>query len=138
MTDRKPLFKHEQIIKLSRLLDMMYKPTEIAKEINVSVDTVYRSYLPAGAPHTRDKSGAIWIHGLSFSEWVRSQPKTRPIKGKRSLKINEAWCMRCNKPVEIQNPKRKKVNIHISMIKGICPNCGTKINRIISNKEMKK
>lgn len=135
MTIRKPLFKHEQIVKLSRLLDMMYKPTEIAKEIDVSVDTVYRSYLPAGAPHTRDKSGAIWIHGLSFSEWVKTQPKSRQTKGRHALEPNEAWCMKCNKPVEIEKPKIKKVNMHISLIKGYCPNCATKVNRIVSNKE---
>jgi len=41
---RIPQLKHQHIIKLSRLLNMLYKPSEIAEEIGVSVDTVYRSY----------------------------------------------------------------------------------------------
>jgi len=47
---RQPLLKHCHIIKLGRLLNMLYKPSEIAEEIGVAQDTVYRSYLPAGAP----------------------------------------------------------------------------------------
>ena len=40
---RQPVLKHTHIIKLGRLLDMMYKPAEIADEIGVTPDTVYRS-----------------------------------------------------------------------------------------------
>lgn len=75
MTDRKPSFTRESINRLSRIHDRFYSVMEIAKEIGVSADTVYKSYLPAGAPHIRDKSGSIRIHGLTFKEWVLNGSK---------------------------------------------------------------
>ncbi|HKJ37257.1 MAG TPA: hypothetical protein VJ972_00650, partial [Anaerolineales bacterium] len=68
---RVPTLKHQHIIKLSRLLDMMYKPSEIAEEIGVTQDTIHRSYLPAGLPHHRDEQGHVWIHGPAFVSWAR-------------------------------------------------------------------
>ncbi|MHB8135699.1 MAG: hypothetical protein ACYDH1_15935 [Anaerolineaceae bacterium] len=139
MNKRKPLFKREQLIKLQRLLDMLYKPSEIADEIGVSKDTVYRSYLPAGAPHERDKLGSIWIHGPSFREWVLNQVGARQ-RTKHELQLNEAWCLTCNKPVAIQNQKERPVNRYLNLIYGYCPDCKTKVNRMagkIQNLELK-
>lgn len=133
MTDRKPFFKRENIIKLQRLLNMNYKPAEIAAEIDVNIDTVYRSYLPAGAPHERDKNGNIWIHGVSFREWAYTIAGARKRK-KYDLKAGEGWCMRCNRPVEILNPRIKSVNRYISMNQGTCPKCGGKVNRAFGAK----
>ena len=78
---RKPLLKHAQIIRLGRILDMMYKPPELAEEIGVTSDTIYRSYIPAGLPYIREYH-SLWIHGPSFVQWARgiitTQRKAHP------------------------------------------------------------
>jgi hypothetical protein len=135
MADRKPLFAREQIIKLSRLLNMRYRPTEISEEIDVSVDTVYRCYLPAGAPYERERSGAIWIIGPAFRDWAMAQVGARKIK-KHPLAEGEAWCMRCNKPVVIQGTKKRAVNRYLALMQGTCPDCGGKVNRAVSRSSM--
>jgi len=78
--DRNPRFTRENIINLNLLDDAFYGPAEIAEAIGVTADTVYRSYLPAGAPHLRDKSGSIRIHGPSFKSWVFSQAEKNKIE----------------------------------------------------------
>jgi len=125
---RQPLLKHQHIIKLTRLLDMLYKPSEIAEEIGVTTDTVYRSYLPAGLPHTRDSEGNIWIHGPAFIAWARetiSQKKSR----RAGLPDDHAWCLKCNQPVEMIAPKIKTVNRYLELLQARCPYCLSKINR---------
>lgn len=125
---RTPNLKHQHIVKLSRLLDMMYKPSEIAEEIGVTQDTIYRSYLPAGLPHVRDEEGHVWIHGPAFVSWARET-----ISKKKSQRVglpdNHAWCMKCNRAVELVNPKIKTVNRYLELLQARCPNCSKKINR---------
>jgi hypothetical protein len=125
---RIPLLKHQHIIKLGRLLDMLYKPSEIAEEIGVTTDTIYRSYLPAGLPHTRDGQGNIWIHGPAFIAWARemiSKKKSR----RAGLPDDHAWCMTCKGPVALINPKTKTVNRYLELLQAQCPTCGKTINR---------
>jgi hypothetical protein len=129
--NRKPLMKREQLIKLKRLLCMQYRPAEIAEEIGVTVDTIYRSYIPAGAPHKKDNRGNIWIVGTEFTEWAKEYHDHKYSK-KFSLKDGQAWCMSCNQAVNILDPKIKRVNRYISMIQGTCENCGKKVNRAAS------
>lgn len=113
---------------------MLYKPGEIAEEIGVSPDTIYRSYLPAGAPHDRDPKGNIWIHGPAFRAWVLETIGTKRAAPKHPMREDEAWCMRCNGVVTIANPKPKKLNRYADLLQGKCAVCGTKINRAISKK----
>ena len=129
--NRKPLMKREQLIKLKRLLYMQYRPAEIAEEIGVTVDTIYRSYIPAGAPHKKDNRGNIWIVGTEFTEWAKEyhDQKRSP---KNVLKDGQAWCMNCKKAVTILDPKIKRVNRYIAMIQGTCETCGRKVNRATS------
>ncbi len=125
---RTPLIRRAQIIKLGRLLDMLYKPSELAEEIGVNVDTIYRSYLPAGAPHTRDKTGAIWIHGPAFKAWMLERNED----GKRVLHPlgeGEAWCVHCNQVVKVMNPRVRHFNGSGELIQGACEKCGRKVNR---------
>ena len=124
---RRPHLKHQHIIKLGRLLDMLYKPSEIAEEIGVTIDTVYRSYLPAGLPHTRDPKGHVWIHGPAFVAWARQTISAR--KKSAGLPEGHAWCMRCSDSVELIDPKVKTVNRYLELLQSTCPQCGTKINR---------
>lgn len=125
---RTPQFKHKQIIKLGRLLDMLYKPAEIAEEIGVDPDTIYRSYLPAGLPYTRDEHGDLWIHGPAFVSWAREMIARR--KNERApLPDDHAWCLKCNEPVPLINPKVKKSNRYLELLQARCPQCGKVINR---------
>jgi len=125
---RTPHLKHQHIVKLGRLLDMLYRPSEIAEEIGVTQDTVYRSYLPAGLPHIRDAEGHVWVHGPAFISWAR-ETITHKKKTRHGLPEGQAWCMKCNQPVELINPKIKTVNRYLELLQAACPHCGKKINR---------
>jgi hypothetical protein len=125
---RIPLLKHQHIIKLGRLLDMLYKPSEIAAEIGVAVDTIHRSYLPAGLPHTRDGKGRIWIHGPAFVAWARqtvSQKKSKRVP----LPEGQAWCLVCKGPVALIDPEIKPVNRYLELLQAKCSTCGKTVNR---------
>lgn len=45
--------------------------------------------------------------------------------------MSEARCMRCRKQVEIKNPQEAVLKNNLRALKGVCPNCGTKVSRII-------
>jgi uncharacterized protein with PIN domain len=109
---------------------MMYKPSEVADELEVSVDSIYRSYLPDGAPYVRDKDGAIWIHGLSFAAWVRMTYRKR---NRHPMQQDEAWCFMCNKPVKMVDPKKKQSGRYVIFLQAKCQECGTRINRAIAS-----
>lgn len=124
---RQPLLKHTQIVRLSRILDMMYKPAELAGEIGITPDTIYRSYLPAGLPHTKDPDG-IWIYGPAFVAWAKqtvSQKKSKRIP----LADDHAWCMTCGQPVRMTDPHVKYANRYIEIMQSACPHCGRIVNR---------
>jgi hypothetical protein len=125
---RQPQLKHTQIIRLQRLMDMLYRPAEIAEEIGVTPDTVYRSYIPAGLPHTRDAGGEVWIHGPSFADWARATI-CRQRSDRKPLPDGYAWCIRCKAPVPLVNPKRRAVNHVLDLLTSRCPHCSTTVNR---------
>ncbi len=52
-----------------RLLDMEYKPDELAEELGAANDLIIRM-IAAGAPAWKDAKGHYWIHGLSFAKWL--------------------------------------------------------------------
>jgi hypothetical protein len=125
---RQPLLKHTHIVKLGRILDMMYKPSEIAEEIGVAQDTVYRSYLPAGLPHERDEQGNVWIHGPAFIAWAKETVTRRKAK-RAGLPDGHAWCMKCNQPVQLVEPEIRTVNRYLELLQAPCPRCRTVVNR---------
>lgn len=132
--DRQPLLKHCHIIKLGRLLNMLYRPSEIAEELGVNVDTVYRGYLPAGLPHTRDDKGNIWIHGTTCAQWARQTVSQKKAK-RRGLPDGSAWCVVCNRPVEMIEPLTvKPINFYLEILQGKCPRCGRTVNRARARK----
>lgn len=124
-----PLLGRAQVIRLSRLLYMKYRPSEIADIIDVNVETVRRSYLAAGCPHERDTSRHIWIVGTEFKAWAEDVIAKRKRKTPNPMDENEAWCMKCNDRVEIINPTVKPVSYYLEILQSICPRCGTKVNR---------
>jgi len=128
MIQRQPLLKHAHIIKLTRLLDMMYKPSEIAEEIGINVDTLYRSYIPAGLPLIRDAHNNCWIHGLAFVSWARETVTKKKAK-RRPLPEGYAWCMNCDQAVEMVAPRVRAVNRYLELLQGTCPHCQRTVNR---------
>ena len=129
-----PKMNRGMILRLGRLLDMMYRPSELAKELSVSTETVVRTYLPAGAPVTVDSQGKTWIHGTRFASWAREVLATdRRGKLARTPSETQAWCMRCNQVVEIANPRRHATGQRpgVGIVSGRCPLCGAKVNRFV-------
>src|SRR3972149_7050825 len=125
----KPLLGRSQVIRLSRLLNMYYRPTEIAELLDVHVDTVRRTYLAAGCPHKRDNNGHIWIIGTAFREWAEDVIAKRERRTNEPMDNDEAWCFKCNMRVKIIGPRTLAVNRYIEIIQSVCPHCGTKVNR---------
>jgi hypothetical protein len=99
---RKPKMTRVQIVRTRSLLHMRYMPSELAKEIGCCVDTIYRTYLPAGCPNQRDDTGHIWIIGTEFAAWAREMF----VKRRESLKMesDEGYCMKCQQPVKMLGP----------------------------------
>lgn len=127
---RRPRLSRPQIIRLGRLLHMLYKPSEIAKLLEISVDTIYRNYLPAGCPHERDDSGNIWINGIAFKGWAEELlSENRRRKKENPMAPNEGWCFKCNQRVIMVNVQPARVNRYLELLMGTCPKCGTRVNR---------
>ena len=51
------------------------------------------------------------------------------MKGGRNLA--QGRCMKCRKQVEIKNGKEVVTKNNMRMLKGVCPKCGTTVNRIL-------
>lgn len=113
-----------------RLLDMDYKPSEIASELGASKEQIMR-LLSAGAPGRKDAKGHYWIHGENFAKWLR---EVAPKNEKTKVAIfadNEAFCMICNKQVVYTERRRKG-----HLVLGTCPE-GHPTARFISLKPKK-
>ena len=126
---RAPLVRHKQIARLGRILDMLYKPSELAEEMGVSLDTIYRSYIPAGLPYLRE-SHTIWIHGPAFVAWVQEIKTTR--RAKTALPQGYAYCLKCDQPVEMRSPRvvYRNPTRRIIILQSTCPNCLCAVNRL--------
>ena len=124
------MFNRSNLLKLARLLDMEYKPSELAEEIGVDRLTVYRRYLPAGCPHRRDEHDLIWIHGLSFVAWARAINRREREKGTRHLEVDEAWCLFCRKVVKFTAVETLPIRKHLAIIRGVCAECGRDVHKM--------
>lgn len=128
------------VVKMGKLIHMRYKPAEIAGIIGVSVDSIYRRYLPAGAPCEKDTQGNIWIIGDVFAGWARSCVRTTAGgPAKTPMQAGQAYCTRCNQVIDLQAIKRSRPNARgVISISGRCPLCKGKANRFIKKSEAEK
>ena len=124
---KKPRMTAEQISRLGRLLWMQYKPSEISDEIGCSVDTIYKSFLPAGCPHERDEHDQIWIVGTEFARWARDRFIRKATK--TTMGRDQAYCMRCRRPVDVIEMMVKQVKQNLEMVSGKCALCGASVYR---------
>ena len=86
-TQHTPQIKPAQGRRLQRLLDMEYQPSEIAEETGIPLKTIYRSHIPAGLPVRQDSNGRIWIHGVTYRNWVRAILTTYAEKLREKLEV---------------------------------------------------
>ena len=116
---------HSAIVKSPGLLPMLYTVSEISAAVGVPERTL-RDWLEAGVPYDRDQNARIWIHGRKFATWIAEMRD--PVK-ERKLKDDEAYCMRCNRPVQMTDVSVKAMQGKLILIRGTCPDCGCMINR---------
>jgi len=116
---------HTAIVRAPGLLPMLYRPAELAAELEVSV-AVVREWMDKGLPFQRDQRGHIWLDGRQAAEWVTTT-RQRPSKSK--LAEDQAYCLRCNRIVELRNPVVTRQQGKHILLSGTCPQCGGTINR---------
>jgi hypothetical protein len=95
-----------------RLLDMEYKPSEMAQELKCRQEWIMLA-IRNDAPHRKDESGRYWIHGEKFAAWL----ETTKQKERRKLKPNECYCLGCKKFTTYKT--LEKIGTHVT---GKCPN----------------
>lgn len=125
---RRPRITHAQRVRLSGLLPMEYRPTELAREIGCHRSTIYESYVPNGCPHRRDRNGHLWIVGTDFAAWARATIQQSRI----ALGAGEAFCMRCKRAVVMRGPLREVEAKGALLIHGTCPQCFGEVARFES------
>lgn len=104
MTVRIAKLSHSLMRRSIRLLDMEYKPSEIADELSANKAQI-RRLVTAGAPARKDAKGHYWINGLKFSAWLESAaPKND--RDKHTFEDNEAYCVACKSVVIFTTTKR--------------------------------
>lgn len=114
--------------RLTRLLDMMYTPTELSEKIGFERRQVYRVYIPLGCPYQETNNGRRkWVNGKDFREWYLATYTKAP------LGENETFCLTCKQAVQIINPEKNQKG-RITYLLSNCPVCGRRCTRIIKNK----
>jgi len=112
--------------RLKSLFDMLYTPRELAEEIGINIDQVYGVYVPLGCPHEREeKNNHLLINGKAFFDWYRK------VYVNIHLKQDETFCKTCRSPVKIHRLK-KRIKGSLVYILSVCPNCGRKLTKILS------
>jgi len=120
------------IVRVTGLLPMLYKPSELADDLHMPERTLRDWLAKFGAPHSRDRSGCIWINGIEFSAWVET---VRRQKKTTRLQPGQAYCLRCKQPVDLVDPDCVVQRAGApKRIKATCPQCGGTVYRGVSGK----
>jgi hypothetical protein len=127
---RRIRFTRSQMQRAKRLLHMKYKPSEIAEEIRCDVQSVYKTYIPAGCPHERDERGYLWIVGDQFRDWMVILQRDAVADGRVKLEEGQGYCVMCERAVDLQEVfEVKLVSPSLELVKGYCPECGAVVSR---------
>lgn len=111
---------------LKGLLNMMYSPSELAEELGIDQNQVYRVYIKLNCPHERDANRHIWINGQEFKGWYLETYK------KTELAEDETFCKTCRVPVKLYKPELKTKG-RVAYLLSHCPTCGRLLTKIVSN-----
>lgn len=109
------------------LLDMVYKPSELAEILNLSAKTIYK-YVEQGLPVRKDRYGHIWINGKALAGWGKSMLSTG--RKVRLVGKDDFYCLGCKAAVhqEVYTARRSR---RVMLLKGVCPVCGTTITKFV-------
>ena len=108
--------------RLKRLLKMEYTVAELATELDCTARQI-RAALTDGAPHRKTETGQYFIEGQAFAAWATPRP------AKPMLAEGEAYCLKCRSAVALTILEVTTTNAATELTKGVCPQCGGKINR---------
>jgi hypothetical protein len=107
------------------LLDMLYTPAELARELGISRRSIHDTLIPHGLPCQKDDKGRVWLHGPAVAAWVKElQAKERRPK----MAPDEGYCFHCRRPVKMIRPKTLTRG-RIDVLQATCPECGHTVNR---------
>jgi hypothetical protein len=133
---RKPRLTHAKVHRLKRLLNMNYKVTEIAEELDIATSTIYDTYIPAGMPCIQDEKKHYWVNGQDFCEWAQQFVTTRQRKPKSMMASNQAFCTRCKTVIVVSSSRVSQANYNgIVRLSGRCSICNSKVSRFVKAKE---
>ncbi len=124
MRKKVPKIPHAAIVRAPGLLPMLYTTRELENELQIDHRRMMQ-WVRCGLPHYRDSRNYIWINGRECAAWIENCRKKPP---KIGLPENEAYCMRCRKPVRIQEPEIQHLNGK-TLLKGLCAMCGSRVNK---------
>ena len=126
----KPFYRTCQ--KCERLLDMKYKLSELANELDVSEKYVRKSLVyTRGMPCHYDNTGHIWFYGNEVKQWLANAYEAKYKKSVTPLKENEFYCVNCHTQQEIDNYTIETNSRGTPYKKAYCPVCGTRMNKFI-------
>ncbi len=112
--------------RLKSLLNMYYLPKELAEEIGINIHQIYYVYIPLGCPAERDERNHLLINGKAFAEWYSKA------YAKLHLGNNETFCKTCKKGVLLYQPTKKQKGSMVYLL-SVCPNCGRRLTKILSD-----
>jgi hypothetical protein len=112
-----------QVKKLRKLLDMWYRPSELAEEMSMHVNTIYR-LVEQGCPHKR-QGRHVFIRGTVFRDWVIGNRDT----SKTHLAEDEALCMHCRVPRKFTVVKVTRMSRKREQVEGRCAVCSGTVYR---------
>lgn len=116
----------EAFLRVDHLLDMMYSPSELADELGLNPRSIYKRYIPAGMPNSKDSTGHVWLYGPDVAQWVKQEFQDK--QDKKPMKADEAYCLKCRKAQPLIEPKRIRRGRFL-LLQAACPVCGGTINR---------
>jgi uncharacterized protein with PIN domain len=119
---------HSVIVRAPGLLPMLYTLNELEEELKISW-RIIRGWLQKDLPYQQDGRGHIYINGRDMAAWVCEVCRSRP---RRKLDASQAFCVRCHKPVTLADAQSYRQGT-IARYSGVCPECGTVINRVKNN-----
>ncbi len=117
------------------LLNMEYKPSELAEELGVTEKTVYKTWLLSGLPFRKDKTGHVWIVGTQARAWLEVIATQSAVKPKQALLSGQGFCLSCRQAVTLENTTKRRWG-RAGVLKGTCPLCGNDVRRAIKLTEV--
>jgi hypothetical protein len=104
---------------------MEYTPRELARQLQCSLKAIHR-LIRAGCPARADGNGRYWIVGDELATWYTDAVQSN----KQPMEPDEAYCLKCQKPVKLRSSTLKKLRFNLYIEYGVCPICRTTVCRI--------